>query len=165
MADFGYSFLPNEGDEDVVFQPALSWPWNAPEYHHRGFSIEQAQKQDIYSFGMLCFWVLFQAEISAKLPESARGIPGPDLANQQNVYSYRLLGQWKHEKRLQHVALEMVTDNFRDRERDILTQIFNCTLAQETNEREQDFRKLENLLNQLFLDKYVAMTYPLLSLI
>lgn len=153
MADFGYSYLPHEGDERFVIHLAKSQPWSAPEHHHRGFSIEQAQKQDVYSFGMLCFWVLFQAEISAKFPEFAREIPGSEFANQNNIHSFELLGHWKDEKRLRDVALELVTNCFGDREKDVLMQFFNCTLAHETNEREGNIWAVEDLLTQLDLEE------------
>ena len=32
--------------------------WTAPERHYRAFYPEKAKKMDIYSFGMLCVWLL-----------------------------------------------------------------------------------------------------------
>ena len=158
MADFGYSFLANEGDEDVPFQPAESWPWNAPEHHHRKISIQQAQKQDVYSFGMLCFWVLFQAKITAKDPESASQIPHQHSANEQHLYSFRMLEEWKRKMRLQGVALEMTTQTISGKEGDILREFFRCSLAHEADKREKDFFRLEMLLNQICLDRSVFWT-------
>ena len=54
VADFGYSTqytLP----QDLIFMPR-SWPWAAPEWHHRGFTPAQATKMDTYSFGMLVLY-------------------------------------------------------------------------------------------------------------
>ena len=36
-----------------------SEPWHAPEWHHRGFGLSDAMRMDVFSFGMLCFWLLF----------------------------------------------------------------------------------------------------------
>lgn len=49
-------------ESEVVYLPG-STPWNAPELHHRGFELPQAKKTDIYSFGMLCLWVLFKDDL------------------------------------------------------------------------------------------------------
>lgn len=46
-------------DDDLAKMP-LSRPWNAPEWHHRVFKPLDMIKMDVYSFGMLCFWFLFQ---------------------------------------------------------------------------------------------------------
>ena len=32
--------------------------WVAPEWHHRGFSLLQAKKMDVYSLGLLVLWIL-----------------------------------------------------------------------------------------------------------
>lgn len=149
MADFGWSFLPHEGDENAIFKPAESPPWSAPEYHHRGFSIEQGQKQDVFSFGMLCFWVLFHAELSAEARNSLNEKGDTNFAAQQSKHVYSLLGEWKREKKLQAVALDMVAVRFNNTRKEILTQFFKITLAHDPNERHRDFERLENLFKQL----------------
>lgn len=61
VADFGYSTqwaLPN----DLVQMPR-SRPWDAPEWHHRGFTPVQAMKMDAYSFGMVVLWLLGYAAL------------------------------------------------------------------------------------------------------
>ena len=57
VADFGYSTL-TVGESGMVFLPK-SRPWNAPEHHFGGFIAQEAKKTDVYSFGMLCLWLLF----------------------------------------------------------------------------------------------------------
>ena len=39
-----------------------SEPWNAPEYCARHFKSEEAKQMDVYSFAMLCVWLLFEAQ-------------------------------------------------------------------------------------------------------
>ena len=35
-------------------------PWNAPEWHHhRKYTFDEAMLMDVYSYGMLCMWILF----------------------------------------------------------------------------------------------------------
>jgi len=57
VADFGYSTLAT-GEAGRVLLPK-SRPWNAPEHHFGQFTVAEARKTDIYSFGMLCLWILF----------------------------------------------------------------------------------------------------------
>ena len=153
MADFGYSFLSNDGNKNVLFEPAKSWPWYAPEHHHRGFSIEQGQRQDAFSFGMLCFWVLFQTELSAEAQISLDKEGALGSAAERNVCS--LLQMWKLEKKLEAVALEMVAARFNSTERDVLTHFFKSTLTCDPNKREKDFQKLESLLKRFNPERYV----------
>ena len=56
VTDFGYSTIFT-GD-DLIDMP-ISVPWNAPEHHHRGFDSISAMKMDVYSFGLVCLWLLF----------------------------------------------------------------------------------------------------------
>lgn len=56
VTDFGYSTV-FATDRDLVTMPD-SGVWTAPERHYRGFYPEKAKKMDIYSFGMLCVWLL-----------------------------------------------------------------------------------------------------------
>ena len=47
VADFGYS-TQYTMPQDLIFMPR-SWPWAAPEWHHRGFTPAQATKTPILS--------------------------------------------------------------------------------------------------------------------
>ena len=59
VSDFGFSSIW-AGPDDVIQVP-MTEPWNAPEWHHRGFTFEEARKMDIFSFGLLSIWVVMQA--------------------------------------------------------------------------------------------------------
>ncbi|CEL08488.1 hypothetical protein ASPCAL11637 [Aspergillus calidoustus] len=58
ISDFGYSTLFAKL-EDKILMPQTP-PWIAPEYH-KGQAVDRAaaQKMDVYSFGLLCLWLLF----------------------------------------------------------------------------------------------------------
>jgi serine/threonine protein kinase len=65
LTDFGYStILTNE--HGYVCMPK-SWPWFAPEHHHRGFTPDAARKMDMFSFGMLTLWVLYEQYLSGAI--------------------------------------------------------------------------------------------------
>jgi serine/threonine protein kinase len=57
VTDFGYS-AQFRADDEMVILP-FSKPWCAPEHHHHAVTILQAKKMDVYSFGMICLWLLF----------------------------------------------------------------------------------------------------------
>lgn len=65
MIDFGYSSRyvdPNEG-----LRLPRSVPWNAPENDGRRdrCTLSQAVQADLYCFGMVCVWLLFEPLLSA----------------------------------------------------------------------------------------------------
>ena len=57
VADFGYS-TRYASDGELVKMPKSLY-WVAPEWHHRGVTTADAMKMDVYSFSMLCLWLLF----------------------------------------------------------------------------------------------------------
>jgi serine/threonine protein kinase len=62
LTDFGYSSQFTDADE-YIFMPK-SWPWYAPEHHHRGFRPENARNMDMFSFGVLSLWVMYRPYLS-----------------------------------------------------------------------------------------------------
>ena len=62
LIDFGYSSLYT-GPNDTNRVPATR-PWNAPEWHTRGFSSDAARKMDVYSYGLLCLWLLLHSSLA-----------------------------------------------------------------------------------------------------
>ena len=57
VADFGYSTWLG-GTDDAVLMPRTPH-WTAPEWHHRPMHSSSAIRMDVYSFGLLCLWLLF----------------------------------------------------------------------------------------------------------
>ena len=57
LIDFGFS--PRTRANDPVFVSGTK-PWTAPEHHGRGHTVQGARLMDLFSFGMLCFWMLFR---------------------------------------------------------------------------------------------------------
>ena len=103
VTDFGYSTIFAR-DSDILLMPYSKY-WTAPEYHHRGFTPIQARLMDAYSFGMLCFWLLFDrtmtghdgniaedSEISEDIVEYTRGLTEETLhlSDQYNLFKLSL---------------------------------------------------------------------------
>ncbi|KAF8459297.1 kinase-like domain-containing protein, partial [Kalaharituber pfeilii] len=57
LTDFGYSTMG--ANEDSAVALGCTPAWCAPEYHTRKFTVRDAKKTDIYSFAMVCAWLLF----------------------------------------------------------------------------------------------------------
>ena len=74
LADFGFSALASK----QFIRLGGSQPWVAPEYDRsERYTFDQAKLMDLYSFGMLCLWVVFKDELTEKgkqLPERARSV-------------------------------------------------------------------------------------------
>ncbi|KAG8528203.1 uncharacterized protein KY384_007120, partial [Bacidia gigantensis] len=147
LADFGYAGWARNGQKDVVIKLPKSWPWNAPEHHHRGFTVEAAQKSDRFSFGLLCLWILF-FDKPIEDPENA------DLfANDKQTWSFReheLLDRLKHDDKLRDVANLLVSSRqeLSADEHHNLKSFFSSTLLFDPNKRKLDFHELTALLGE-----------------
>ncbi|RFU74987.1 serine threonine kinase [Trichoderma arundinaceum] len=62
VTDFGYSTLHASNSTEAQIRLPYSVPWNAPETvsdRDRLFTVHDAKLTDVYSFGMLCIWMIF----------------------------------------------------------------------------------------------------------
>lgn len=68
MTDFGYSTPYLSPGQRLKLPRSL--PWNAPENDRsaREWTMTAAKKTDVYSFGLLCFWLLFETYLSGTRP-------------------------------------------------------------------------------------------------
>lgn len=125
VADFGYSTL-FASDNELVKMPRSPY-WVAPEWHHRGCKAADAMKMDIYSFGMLCLWLLF-------------------YNTQENTTCdfYSNLNSAKTVSVLAH-QLIIAMAGLDDQKRCNLSQLFDLTLANNPVDRSLDFNQLIRL--------------------
>jgi serine/threonine protein kinase len=56
ISDFGFASISL--NEDSLLLLPKSRFWVAPEHHYRHFDVKGAKKMEVYSFGLLCFWLL-----------------------------------------------------------------------------------------------------------
>ena len=104
VADFGYAGWAIGNTENNVVYPPRSWPWNAPEHHHRGFAVPAAKKLDVYSFGLICLWLLFFDKSSLVDP----GANHKD-GSQWPLENFNILDRMKHEDTLKDFACFQVS--------------------------------------------------------
>jgi serine/threonine protein kinase len=129
VADFGFSTW-FRSDNDFILMP-ISEPWCAPEYHERGFSPDNAKRMDVYSFSMLCLWLLFGPFLGFK------DLPELDLLQ---------LWKSKHESSEQATRLVAVHGYFNNDMMSKLCQFFDSTLAHEPDKRSIEFELILPLL-------------------
>ncbi|KAH8645899.1 kinase-like domain-containing protein [Tricladium varicosporioides] len=140
VADFGYSTRfcnPN----DVVMMPK-SIPWNAPEHHHRGFSMLRAKKMDVYSFGAVCFWLLFER------PGLTLSSPATDPTSERRESLKNLFMGHHSEGGLLNLALSLIAeeDSLSGDTSTRLTNFFKASLTKDPEDRADDVSKLVLLL-------------------
>ena len=135
IADFGWS-LRFLGEDDYGYM-TRSIPWQAPEWHDRGHLFSETIQMDIYSFGLVCFWLLYNEKLHENdirfdaLPDQH---PHPLESKKQN-------GLQTTAERLAQQILQSL-DNFTGD----LELFFRSCLAWDPENRASDMRVLiENL--------------------
>jgi serine/threonine protein kinase len=135
VADFGFSTYFHEEQEDLIQVPK-SVPWTAPErYGRRQFTSQEAKIMDVYSFGMLCLWLLFNKEHLGTEDFSFEAAYWQDKDE--------LLLFWKNNKLL-NWAMQLVADDASiggEMKRN-LTSFFQSCLDPGTEKRDADWDHL-----------------------
>ncbi|KAK3384638.1 hypothetical protein B0T24DRAFT_568008 [Lasiosphaeria ovina] len=137
VTDFGYSTRCYD-DQDLVKVPE-SVPWTAPEHHTRHFLASGARKMDIYSFGVVCLWLLFEG-----IPlNSTAGLGADTTSSFKDVLMNRANGEG-----FLQLSLEVVGQDgrFSNATKGNLNQFFASTLAKDANKRNSDLNHLLHLL-------------------
>jgi serine/threonine protein kinase len=145
VADFGFSTFAVEGES---IRMPKSPPWEAPEHHYKGCTISEAKKMEVYSFGMLCLWVLFQEGFGKSLP----GLIGA-IQDERSLFSpisSENMMKLKNEDRLRFLAGDLIRllDDLNDRQKENLKMFFDSTLAVDPDRRIAEFEKLIQLLGE-----------------
>jgi serine/threonine protein kinase len=101
LADFGYSLLYSR---DQFHALPRSRPWNAPETSSFEINFDDAVSADIYSYAMVCLWILFQDKAVAN-PLKRSGTCLSLKHPQRNVATIEEL---KNADELKNVAYDMI---------------------------------------------------------
>ena len=150
VADFGYSTL-TAAEYGKVSLPK-SRPWNAPEHHFGEFNAREAKKTDVYSFGMLCLWLLFGNRLSDIPQTTADGTAElisfdapPGRLGRRTV-----LELLKDEDRVEDIANHLVesTPGLKVEYKIHLKEIFSLTLPRNPGKRTCDLARVIGLLSK-----------------
>ena len=140
MTDFGYS-TRYAGDNDLMSIP-ISTPWNAPEHTRlqKMWTPFEAKKLDLFSFGLLCLWILFEKDISELTPPSqvARAMGGDGNSWSLPVQSVMILENSKADRNLSLLAQQLLEaeETLREDERGALKVFFTSILSEDQDRRE-----------------------------
>ena len=111
----------------------ISVPWNAPEHHDGHFKPEQAKQMDIFSFGMVFFWLPFAAGSLGNLPPPPNTVleSGQTITFNTCEPEKNLLQLWKRDYRLVEWVSWIVYENvhLNSSAADHLKSFFQFTLA------------------------------------
>jgi serine/threonine protein kinase len=133
VSDFGYSTLLAKDDINAAIRLPGTPGWCAPEWHHRYTTTDvvAAKKIDVYSFGLLCAWLLFPTSL-AGTQQHTDEYPSPEEVLSSALAGLEAAGEISDATQLQ------------------LHKMFDSTLAREPGERCSDF---EPILKQLSANK------------
>jgi serine/threonine protein kinase len=151
LADFGYSGWDMTNNEKALIKLPRSRPWDAPEHHHRGFTVAQARKSDIYSFGMLCMYIIFED----KLCGATLALDGKNafMSMRNYVGAFKdpnITDKLKHGGgllELMHILIEGA-DILSTAQEQSLSRFFDSALAYDPEERILNIEELTSLLRE-----------------
>ncbi|KAJ4424692.1 hypothetical protein N0V82_000620 [Gnomoniopsis sp. IMI 355080] len=148
VADFGYS--TRCANESCPLKLPISFPWNAPEHDRlaREWTPAQAKKADIYSYGLLSFWLLFHPWLCGQRSEGHCCPSTASEAQSSSEVALDTLVQLKRNGELQQKAKELMLaeGSLGDRDQAALNDLFATSLSGHPDERE--------LSMQTFLCRY-----------
>lgn len=136
VIDFGYStrFV---SEDDSIAMPR-SEPWCAPE-HTSAATPAQARKMDMFSYAMLCFWLLFEKSLSGitPLPKDAAREVGQVFEAKRLYISLGVLGDLKRSDKLVQVAQALIRaqQDVDEEMKQDLQEYFSRSLARDAHGR------------------------------
>jgi len=140
VTDFGYSTLA-AGEAENICLPK-SRPWNAPEHHFGEFKIHNAKQTDVYSFGMLCLWV-----VSGGVPML---LNNTEYTFDAPIGPRTALEQLKYDDKLAHIANQFI-DSIplaSTKHRNPLREFFSFAVPLNPAKRTSDLNRLVGLLRR-----------------
>jgi serine/threonine protein kinase len=153
LADLGFSTLSMQEDELILLP--RSNPWDAPEWHHRGFRFSAAKKIDAYLFGALCLWLIFRhkfGETTTSSVSSRSGYTGFIYLKEswKEYPRHTLFEKLKYEDQLLELAIcfinmEIVGNND---QKSKLESFFTSALTSKAERRSSDFARFITLLGR-----------------
>lgn len=152
VADFGFS-THCRGEGDLIQMPR-SAIWYPPEWHDGYFSARSAQKMDIFSYSLLCLWMLSADPLKHPLPLHPEYMTAKKEVicfDSSRPREENLIELWKQssDDHLRTWATWYISAQIMDHtetSEKSLCRFFDCTLAQSPESRSTDWSDLLKLL-------------------
>jgi len=144
LGDFGYSGWNMDPATNVTLHLPRSRQWDAPEYHHHAFRINEAKQLDIFSLGIVCLWFLFHDKMASlqfapQQKSSSVGISARlrSLCTENALEDIKIVEELKYEGLLPILARELIrSDNsLSEVEAEKLEIFLSSALCQDPHER------------------------------
>jgi serine/threonine protein kinase len=144
MIDFAYS--QQWTDENILRRIPATKPWNAPEWHGRGFKLRAAQALDVYSYGLVCLWMFckcIDVELTGELERH--------LGAQNAEWTVASIEEFKaNPQYLETLDDDISKSNILDRQiLDSLRALFQLTLKRDKTKRAKSLRECIDILQRL----------------
>lgn len=137
ITDFGLSTRDTRENHPVFV--AGTPLWTAPELNGHYFTVSQAKKMDIFSYGLLLFWTLFEKYFSGEvpLPEESRQTVQHFGGEQQQNLSMGVISKLKSGMELRLLAKRLLRhgQTFSDDEVEAFDRFFDKALSCNPDDR------------------------------
>lgn len=132
VIDFGFISWSSDAKDRVTLP--RSWPWYAPECdEYPQLTPLEGQKADVYSFGMLCLWFLFERFFSGLLThlDPFKGRVAYSRAIEGASSTLEILACLKSHQLLPQLALELVSGDhsLQAQSKQMMQQFFEGSLV------------------------------------
>ncbi len=148
LIDFGYSCYGME-DEDEV-QIGGTPLWSPPEHTGEKVTVHSAKKMDVYSFGLVCYWILFFDTISvdARAEGGSEKLPAGSHSRKN---SYRSLERLKNLERPEEAISEIISRDsaFTEQQSLLLQRLLTKALYKSPCDRPHDWYEFMLVIRQL----------------
>jgi serine/threonine protein kinase len=153
--DFSFSYAGTE--ETEIMSVPCTPPWEAPEYSRVPIQLRDAKRADVFSLGLVCFWVFFRSDLleywagHAKAynnhyrdlqRDDEKSLSKLKVENNLQGFADRHLGRHDsarrdHVKRFQQFLVHSLTRNKKERASN-LWEMFNLVSNSDDVERPKD---------------------------
>jgi serine/threonine protein kinase len=153
VADFGYSRAYTSSEDK--FAVARTTPWCAPEVNERsdGYLGHEAELTDIYSFGMLCLWMIFADELASQfgVNQDMTDFSTTDTKDQHLCFTN--INKLKEEDRLRLICRGLILNlPLHPGQKVSLTKVLDSALSRDPLHRTLDMRQIRTLLDDSLSD-------------
>lgn len=166
VADFGYSTIYTNSDSTMTVSRTA--PWNAPEVEKQknGYVPTDAIRTDIFSFGMLCLWVLFRGEVANQFGTTLDFTDDREFPESNSGSLFKTITSLKDQDRLRHFCQSLIRSlSWEPSQKENLTKLFELTLSPLPLDRVGSFRTLWEYLNSCLTDQASNQAEPEVSFI
>jgi serine/threonine protein kinase len=144
LIDFGYSSIIDPESESFIRLP-MSVPWCAPERTaYDRFTPDQALRMDVFSFGMVCFWIMYEKHISRIDPLPLASGWADTYFEPETRFEHAMC-RLKDDDKLVLLATQLVDadEHLEFEQRQKLTDFFNHSLPKDPKSRAWNLGELD----------------------